>query len=180
MIRHGTFLESRYHNKRMLVGSLISKCFHISKSDGGFQSIKALLDSTQEILSSLQNLNINTQSWDPLFTHLIVQKLDLQSRKDWEQSLRSSTELSSRDELFSFLEKKFRTLESINDDATSSFKYKNTKNHKSFNSAKRTSCNSGNFSEHYTKSCLFRIKDIRFQNVLNFCLYLRILRTLFC
>ncbi|XP_075157530.1 uncharacterized protein LOC142233037 [Haematobia irritans] len=113
-------LESRYHNKRMLVGNLISKLFNIPKSEGDFQSIKTLLDSAQECISSLQNLDINTKTWDPLLIHLLVQKLDIQSRRDWEQSLKSSTEIPQLSELFLFLERTFRTLESIAGETTNS------------------------------------------------------------
>lgn len=148
-------LESRYHNKRMIVGNLISKIFNIPNSDGGFQSIKTLLDSTQESLSSLGNLGINTQSWDPILIHLIAQKLDVQTRKEWEQSLKSSTEIPSCSEMFSFLERTFRTLESINDGYPTISKQKSDKVNKSFSHNKKTSCHSGKFSKTNAFSCIY-------------------------
>ncbi|XP_075163099.1 uncharacterized protein LOC142235724 [Haematobia irritans] len=153
-------LEARYHNKRMLVGSLISKLFGIPKSDGGFQSIRTLLDSAQECISSLQNLCIDTKTWDPVLIHLLVQKLDLQSRRDWEQSLKSSTEIPPISELFSFLERTFRTLESMADE----FSYSNTKrvpvvdkNKKLKSSSKngKASCNVSQISKKTSIVCTF-------------------------
>lgn len=102
-------LETRYHNKRMIVGTLTSKLFNIPKCDGTFESIKALLDGTRECLSSLRNMEIDTSTWDPLLIYLMCHKLDLQTRKEWENSLKSSTEIPNRSEMFSFLERTFRT-----------------------------------------------------------------------
>lgn len=146
-------LEARYHNKRMLVGNLISKLFNIPKSDGGFQSIKIILDSTQECLASLSNLGLSTISWDPILIHLIIQKLDLQTRRDWENSLKSSSNLPSRSELFSFLERTFRTLESLSDQyPTLTGKPKFTKTNKF---SKKTSCHTGRISKSNQRNCLY-------------------------
>ncbi|XP_075162898.1 uncharacterized protein LOC142235533 [Haematobia irritans] len=128
----------------MIVGHLVGKLFGIQKSDGGFQSIKMLLDSTKECLSSLKNLGVNTQTWDPLLIHLTAQKLDIQTRRDWEHSLRSSTEIPSRSEMFDFLERTFRTLESIQDSFPSVVKQEPSKP-KQFTSGRKTSVHSGKF-----------------------------------
>ncbi|XP_075157882.1 uncharacterized protein LOC142231148 [Haematobia irritans] len=137
-------LESRYHNKRIIVSNLVGRLYGLDKSDGGFQSIKRLLDSARECLSSLDNLGVDTGSWDPLLIHLLSQKLDLLTRKDWEQSLRSSTEIPSRREMFDFLERTFRTLESLNNDF-----------HTSGNNSKikKTSCHSGKLLKAKVNSC---------------------------
>ncbi|XP_075158099.1 uncharacterized protein LOC142231374 [Haematobia irritans] len=149
-------LESRYHNKRIIVGNLIGKLFGIEKSDGGYISIKNLLDSTQECLSSLRNLGMDTQSWDPIIIHLIGQKLDLQTRKEWEQSLRSSTEIPNRAEMFEFLERTFRTLESLRDNFPMDNMRGNSKNVKSSKmSSKRTTCNAGKISKPVKGQCSY-------------------------
>lgn len=80
-----SILKTRYHNKRMILDSLAKKLFNIQKSDGTFQTIKTLLDTTQECVTSLKMLGIDTSTWDPLLIHIIGQKLDLQTRRDWEQ-----------------------------------------------------------------------------------------------
>lgn len=104
-------LESRYHNRRIIVGHLITRLFNIEKSIGNFESIKTLLDSTKECLASLQNLGIDTSSWDPILVHLIAHKIYIETRKNWEHWLNSSTEIPTRSDIFDFLERTFKTLE---------------------------------------------------------------------
>ncbi|XP_037822009.1 uncharacterized protein LOC119610737 [Lucilia sericata] len=115
-------LTSRYHNERVIVDALVRKFLNIPKSDGTFQSVKTLLDTTQECISSLKNLGFDTSTWDPLLITIIGQKLDLLTRRDWEHSLKSSTAVPSIGEMFSFLERTFRTLESLHEDIPSSNK----------------------------------------------------------
>ncbi|XP_075163325.1 uncharacterized protein LOC142235960 [Haematobia irritans] len=152
-------LESRYHNRRMLVGNLVSKLFNIPKSDGGCQSIRVLLDFARECLSSLGNLDIDTSNWDPILVHLLVQKLDLQTRKEWENSLKSSTNLPSRSELFTFLDRTFRTLESLGNEFSSSSASKShskfSKSTKNSNSFKKTSCHTGKISRQTPTECIY-------------------------
>lgn len=140
-------LESRYHNRRIIVGHLISRLFNIEKSIGNFQSIKTLLDSTKECLASLQNLGIDTSSWDPILVHLIAHKLDIETRKDWEHSLNSSTEIPTRSVIFDFLERTFRTLESIHDDFSSASRQKSNKPSKYSSLGKKTTVHIGRFSK---------------------------------
>ncbi|XP_075157794.1 uncharacterized protein LOC142231060 [Haematobia irritans] len=151
-------LEARYHNRRILVGSLISKLFAIPRSDGSFQSIKLLLDSAQECLSSLGNLEVDTDSWDPILLHLLIQKLDLQTRRDWENSLNSNTDLPTRSQFFSFLERTFRTLESLVDEFPSSSKSKSFKNNKGFTPAKKT-CHVSKISKQNSPVCIYCEKN---------------------
>lgn len=145
-------LESRYHNKRMIVGHLITTIFNIEKSDGGFQSIKTILDSTKECLSSLKNLGVSTSSWDPLLIHIIAQKLDFQTRKDWEQSLKSSTEIPTRMEMFEFLERTFRTLESLQNNFPATSLQKIIKTNKYVSQSKGTYVHAGKFEKSTTQS----------------------------
>lgn len=149
-----TILEARYHNERMIVGSLITKLFNIPKTDGSFQSIKRLLDTTQECLSSLGNLNINTSNWDPILIHLTSQKLDLPIRKEWEQSLNPSTKVPSRLEMFSFLERTFRTLESLGDSLPSTSNSAQKSSRDTFKN-KKVSVHTGNIPQTKSISCLF-------------------------
>ncbi|XP_045509299.1 uncharacterized protein LOC123704855 [Colias croceus] len=47
--------------------------------------LKSLLDTTNEVLNSLENLNVSIDSWDPIIIFLVVQKLDPESHKAWEE-----------------------------------------------------------------------------------------------
>lgn len=110
-------LKQRYGNKRIIVNSLLNRLFsHKRVSIQSANHLKMLLDNTTECISTLNNLNVNTDSWSPLIIFLTVQKLDQESRKDWETfSYKSNTDdLPSWADLKGFLESKFRTLELVN------------------------------------------------------------------
>ncbi|XP_072936558.1 uncharacterized protein [Epargyreus clarus] len=75
-----------------------------------------LLDTTTECISTLKNLQVNTESWDPIIIFLVIQKLDQDSHKEWENfayNKNNSDELPLWNDLKSFLESKFRTLELV-------------------------------------------------------------------
>ncbi|XP_075167525.1 uncharacterized protein LOC142239617 [Haematobia irritans] len=108
-------LGRRYHNKRKIADTVFRKLFDIPKSNGSCESIKMILDNTRNCLALLNTLEISCDNWDPILIHITVGKLDIQTCKEWEQSLKASTDIPKLDELFIFLETAFRTLESISD-----------------------------------------------------------------
>lgn len=110
-------LKARYGNKRIIVNTLLNRlCTQKRVSVQSANLLKMLLDNTTECINTLNNLNINTDSWDPIIIFLTVQKLDQETRKDWENfSFKSnSDDLPLWDDLKGFLESKFRTLELVN------------------------------------------------------------------
>ncbi|XP_065356376.1 uncharacterized protein LOC135950776 [Calliphora vicina] len=108
-------LNRRYHNKRKIVDHIYGKLFTIPNSNGSAESIQNILDTTRNCLALLNALDISTEKWDSILIYLTVNKLDRQSRKEWEQSLKGSTEIPPIEDLFTFLETAFRTLESIDE-----------------------------------------------------------------
>lgn len=109
-------LKTRYGNKRLIINSVLKKLFNQKKIS--FQSptqIKNLLDVTMDCLNNLQNLKINIESWDPIIIFLVVQKLDSESHKDWEESAYKdeSESLPTWKDLKAFLQSKYRTLELV-------------------------------------------------------------------
>lgn len=109
-------LKQRYGNKRLIVNSLLKRLFAQKKCSTQTSSqLKCLLDTTNEVLNSLQNLKVSTDSWDPIIIFMVVQKLDPESHKEWEHFSYSEKEeeLSSWSDLKKFLESKFRTLELV-------------------------------------------------------------------
>ncbi|XP_048481684.1 uncharacterized protein LOC119693389 [Plutella xylostella] len=109
-------LKNRYGNKRLIVSSLLKRLFNqrkISVQSAG--SIKILLDTTTECINNLKNQKVSTDSWDPVIIFLIVQKLDSESHKEWEQyAYKEDPEaLPSWSDMKKFLESKFRTLELV-------------------------------------------------------------------
>ncbi|XP_075990254.1 uncharacterized protein LOC142985897 [Anticarsia gemmatalis] len=109
-------LTHRYNNKRIIVNALLKRLFALKKcSHQSAVQLKVLLDTTSEIINSLKNLNVNTDSWDPLIVFLVAQKLDPESHKEWEQAAYSvnSEDLSTWKDLREFLEATFRALELV-------------------------------------------------------------------
>lgn len=98
-----TALSKRYHNKRKIADTVLRKLLSIPKSNGSCESIKNLLDSTRNSLALLSSLGVDCSNWDPLLIHITVSKLDLQTCKEWEQSLKAATEIPKITILYNFL-----------------------------------------------------------------------------
>lgn len=103
-------LSERYQNDVVLVDThiitiLAQPELKTESSDG----IKELMDVTMENLRALKGLNINTSTWDPILLLLLVQKLDVDSRSLWEQTLKPKTR-PTIDEFMEFLSTRFHAL----------------------------------------------------------------------
>ncbi|KAL0810400.1 hypothetical protein ABMA28_010544 [Loxostege sticticalis] len=106
-------LEERYNNKKYI-------CHHILKNLFSQQnivnesacSLKELLDTTDNCLSALKNIGIDTNSWDVWIVHILTQKLDVESRRQWEfHASCNSVELPTYDQFRSFITKRYRAME---------------------------------------------------------------------
>lgn len=138
-------LTNRYNNKRLLVNdnikTLVSQKRIVSASVEG---IKSLLDTSRECLHALTGLEIDVDSWDPIVIYLLVQKLDIESHKLWEQN-QDPKKLSTFDDFTKFLENRYQTLENI--DAvqwhkfTPQSKMQNLEQNKHFKSVPQSSSN---------------------------------------
>jgi hypothetical protein len=105
-----------YDNKRYTSNAVLTKLFslkklHIESGEG----IKQLLDTTSTCLKSLENIGINTSTWDIIIVFLVVSKLDPESIDQWEQRLNtmSSSELPTWKQLNDYLDSRLRFLEMI-------------------------------------------------------------------
>ncbi|XP_073963144.1 uncharacterized protein [Choristoneura fumiferana] len=111
-------LKQRYGNKRLIVNSLLKRLFNQKKCTAQTSSqIKSILDTTTQCLNDLQNLEVSVGDWDPFIVYLVVNRLDSETHKAWEEhSYKSTTAdvLPRWTELKNYLESKFRTLELVN------------------------------------------------------------------
>lgn len=127
-------LERRFGNKKMIVSSVLKKfCCQKKITNPSATQIKALLDNSVECINSLNNMNINTATWDPIIVFLVAQKLDSDTLRCWEEEAykENSDELSTWVALKRFLESKFRTLELIAP-TTSTVAKEKTQGHKTY------------------------------------------------
>ena len=126
--------------------------------------IKKLSDTTQECMHSLRSLEVDVDTWDPIVIYILVQKLDQESERLWEQS-QDPKVISSLDELLNFLEKRYHTLEILgplrpkiheNSRTTESSNKPRTSNHHSnveTSNTSRQNCAACNKSSHPIFKC---------------------------
>ena len=81
-------LNNWYHNKRKIVGTVMKKLSSIPSCNGSAESIQILLDTTRNTLALLHTLGVNSNGRDAIPIYKSVNKLDNQTRKEWEQSLK--------------------------------------------------------------------------------------------
>jgi hypothetical protein len=103
-------LESRYQNERELFFAILKR--FVSQPVMTAESstaLRSILDTSKECIRALGNLKVPVGQWDGILVFLILQKLDLESKKAWELSL-PHTNIPTLTELESFLEQRARAL----------------------------------------------------------------------
>ncbi|XP_045535734.1 uncharacterized protein LOC123721318 [Papilio machaon] len=109
-------LEKRYSNKKYLSNCILKRLFSqkrmLVESAAG---LKELLDTTNDCLSALTNLNVDVSTWDIIIIHIVTFKLDPETRKQWELTTNSNdiNELPTYEQFATFLENRFRAFERI-------------------------------------------------------------------
>ncbi|XP_061399494.1 uncharacterized protein LOC133335208 [Musca vetustissima] len=66
-------LQERYNNKRVLVSTLVERILSQPNGTSSTASIKVLHDTTKECMLALNNLQIDTTSWDALLCNVQIQ-----------------------------------------------------------------------------------------------------------
>lgn len=101
----------RYDNTREITNSLIKRIMLQStmkvESSSGLQQ---LLDTTSECIRSLKVLGRPVEHWDDLLVFIIVEKLDLETRREWAMALKGTDPPTYR-KLQEFLEQHVRGLQ---------------------------------------------------------------------
>lgn len=106
-------LNEKYDNKRILQDTQVETI--IDRKEIKVETakeIRDLLDVVQESLEALKNMNVDTDSWDPMLVVLVKRKLPFKTREEWEKQLEPE-KVPKYAELSAFLEKRFRTVESL-------------------------------------------------------------------
>lgn len=113
-------LVKRYNNKRYNSNAILRSLFAMRKiNTESAGAVKNLLDTTSTCLKSLQNMGIDTSSWDAIIVFFVVSKLDTESMRQWEQHVSMVTdELPTWEQLREYLEHRFRSLEMIDTNVT--------------------------------------------------------------
>lgn len=106
-------LLERYDNRRVVVGKHLHKLSTQQAIKSEAKALKKLLDTTDQTLLALKNLNRPVESWDDWIVFMIAQKFSDDIRKDWERKIGNATELPTWTQLKIFMEEEFRMLEGI-------------------------------------------------------------------
>lgn len=127
-----TLLNERYNNKQYLVNCIFKRFFSLKPiSIESSSCIKSFLDSINDMINGLSNLDINTESWDVLIIYIMSQKLDVESRKMWESKVSTITNhsnvLPSLTKFKDFLETRYHSLEFLDSKFSKTKSYNNSK-----------------------------------------------------
>ncbi|XP_061716594.1 uncharacterized protein LOC133524526 isoform X2 [Cydia pomonella] len=140
-----TLLKKRYSNTRYISSCILNRLIsQKTLTAASSYGVKQILDTTNECLSALTNMNIDVSTWDLIIIHLIIQKLDQESRKEWEHKISDySDKLPTFSEFSTFLESRFRALEFLEPSTKKETRLKETERPKVFSitsSASSVSC----------------------------------------
>lgn len=106
-------LNDKYDNKRILQDTQVEMI--IDRREIKIETskeLRELLDVIQESLEALKNMQVDTTSWDPMLVVLVKRKLPFKTREEWEKELKPE-DVPTYEQLIAFLEKRFRTVESL-------------------------------------------------------------------
>ncbi|CAK1584852.1 unnamed protein product [Parnassius mnemosyne] len=82
-----TILCDRYDNKRLLIQNHVTALFNIAPINKELSvNLKRLIDQINKNLRALESLGEPTKQWDTLLIHIITQKLDAKTYREWEES----------------------------------------------------------------------------------------------
>ena len=111
-------LMDRFDNKRFIVSMHLSAVLHYPtlKTEDG-TSLRKLLECLRENVVALEVQGCNTQDWDPILVHVIEQKLDPESQKQW-QLHNPGREHQKLHELDNFISARARALEAVKSSIT--------------------------------------------------------------
>lgn len=113
-------LHERFENKTFLINNHVKSIFNLSNiTKESFVSLRSLLDNLTKHLRALQVLKLPVDQWDVLLIHLVGSKLDLKTRREWEERC-VGPDLPKFNDLENFLKNKCRLLENLQSTNTDS------------------------------------------------------------
>ena len=155
-------LEKRFKNTRLIVQDHVMSILNaplLLKSSPA--ALRELLDNVITNMAALKTLKIPVESWDALVIPIIAEKLDFNSKREWQTSL--DTRVPTYEQFISFLEKRVTVLEALNSCGNSGNQNnthsksnqitKRTTTHLATTKPKRSSCSYCKSNEHMIHQC---------------------------
>ena len=104
-------LVRRFDNKRAIVREHVHSIFTLqSVKVENSQHLRKLIETVDKHLACLRTFDIDTEAWDPILTYQVSEKLDSETRKQWELSS-PGNELQAYADLKNFIERRCLALE---------------------------------------------------------------------
>jgi hypothetical protein len=112
-------LENRFKNTRLIVQDHVTSILNApTMNKQSRTALRELLDTLTSNIAALKTLKIQVESWDALIIPIITEKLDYNTKKDWQTSL--DTKVPTYGQFINSLEKRCTVLESLNSISTKS------------------------------------------------------------
>lgn len=106
-------LVARYNNKRALFSDYVNKLTSLPRIENeSANEIKHLRQIANACVTGLSQLNLEGDACGQMVVHILTTKLPRATHQQWETHLGESTEIPKFKEFMSFLNTRFRTLES--------------------------------------------------------------------
>lgn len=108
-------LQDRYDQRKLIIFKHISQLF-ASKlvAKDSLEDLRCLIDDSRLHYRALQNMGLPVNSWDMILVYFIVQRLDEETRKLWENESKDNDDVKL-DEVIEFLNGRCVVLQSIGD-----------------------------------------------------------------
>lgn len=107
-------LTTRYQNKRLLVSTYINTIFALQNiTTESAPAIRVLHDTVRENLHAVQNFGVDTSTWGVWLVPFLTKKLDNETLKGYEISLKNPKDLQTTDEFLEFLETRYQALQAL-------------------------------------------------------------------
>lgn len=106
-------LVQRYNNPKLLLQKHTRELFELKAVEmESATALRDLFDSARKHLRCLQILEQPVESWDAILIHLMANKLDSETRKEWESSASGTTQPSYK-QLEKFVNERCHVLDAI-------------------------------------------------------------------
>lgn len=112
-------LKRVYDDDYGLIRAHVDKILSIQQCNGSAQSIRHLIDVTDQELRSLNKYDINVNHWDTIILCIMINKLDPETNGDWEMK-RNRENIPTRAMLVDYLERRVLAVRGMENNASHS------------------------------------------------------------
>lgn len=131
-------LKLKYENRKILVDKQVDILLNIKEAlVESSDEIQRIQTTINDCLALVSAQHVNVKEWDPITVHICASKLPEESLKLWEQSISTSRDLPTWEEMNNFLSSRFEVLERVSNTRSRNRKElqnsRNTINHQNKN-----------------------------------------------